>query len=91
MTTPVCLTGSGEFDPRHSRHIRKESMKFANGDRVECHSTTDIELDGIRGTVVGIAHDLPEMTVYIVMLDYRYPKNPNWDAIILTEHCLNKV
>jgi hypothetical protein len=65
-------------------------MKFINGDRAEIHSTSDSELDGITGTVIGEIVSHPKMTVYIVNLDTRYPKS-DWDALSITEHCLRKI
>lgn len=65
-------------------------MKFSNGDRAEIHSTSDSEMDGIKGTIIGVTSEHPEMTVYIIKLDNRYPKS-DWDALSITEHCLNKL
>ena len=65
-------------------------MKFINGDRAEIHSTSDSELDGITGTIIGVTGEDPKMTVYIIQLDRRYPKSA-WDALSITEHCLNKI
>ena len=65
-------------------------MKFSNGDRAEIHSTSVSELNGITGTILGVTAFHAEMAFYIVKLDKRYPKS-EWDAIALTEHCLNKI
>lgn len=65
-------------------------MKFKNGDKVEIHSTTDDNLDGITGEVKGISFNFPGSCAYIVLLDSRYSGYP-WDAISLTEHCLKKI
>lgn len=65
-------------------------MKFVNGDKVTFHSTSDTELDSLTGTVVGVIAEHPEVTMYIVMLHKRHSKW-NWDAMGMTEHCLNRL
>jgi hypothetical protein len=39
------------------------------------------------GTIVGVANRLPEMTVYIVLLDYN-DEGEEYSCITMTEHCL---
>ena len=65
-------------------------MKFSNGDRAVIHATSDSELDGITGTILGVTAEHAEMAVYIIKLDNRYPKS-DWDALSITEHCLRKI
>jgi hypothetical protein len=64
--------------------------KFKNGDRVQFHSTSDVELDSITGTVIGIYDRNHAGAGYIVRMDVRHSAWP-WDATVMTEHCMKGI
>lgn len=60
---------------------------YQPGQRVKLTKTGSSELDGLEGTLIGIAADFAEMTSYIVDMDKPLSYHP-WSAIAMTEHCL---
>jgi hypothetical protein len=67
-----------------------EKKNFVNNQRIMFHSTADPELNGLTGVIKGRSF-VDVFDFYIVLLDNRYPKSPDWDAISITEHCLESV
>lgn len=65
-------------------------MKFTNGDKVQFHSTSDVELDSITGKIVGMFAEDAYGAHYIVLLDTKHSTTP-WDAVAITEHCLKAI
>ena len=65
-------------------------MKFSNGDKVQFHSTSDMELDSITGKIVGKFAEDAYGAHYIVLMDTKHSTTP-WDAVAITEHCLKAI
>jgi hypothetical protein len=67
-------------------------MKFQPNQRVRIIRTNS-DMDGIEGNAIGIAADLPGMTVFIVELDNPYDNGygDGWKAVSITEHCLESI
>jgi len=65
-------------------------MNFSNGDKVQFHSTSDVELDSITGKIVGMFAEDVYGAHYIVLLDTKHSTTP-WDAVAITEHCLKAI
>ena len=56
--------------------------------RVKFHSTTSSDLDGNKGTILGIATQHPENNFWIVLLDNPLPERL---AIVMTDSCLTLI
>lgn len=67
-------------------------MKFVPNQRVKLVHTGG-DMDGIEGAAIGVASDLPGMTVFIVELDTPYNNGygDGWKAVSITEHCLEAI
>ena len=63
--------------------------EYSHKEKVVVVNTTDKELDGRQGEILGLAQDFPEGKFYIVGFDE--PLERGWSAIVLTEHCLEPV
>ena len=65
---------------------------YKNGDKVVIHSTGSTELDGEICTVIGIAHQFPEGSIYILSKTKEFFSKSKgfdngWSAMILSEAC----
>lgn len=56
--------------------------------RVEFHSTSSSDLDGKRGTILGISAAYPNNNFWIVKLDTPLPDRL---AVVITDSCLKEV
>ena len=64
------------------------NMKFKNGDMARIHSTNS-PLDGLKVRILGIAYDAgaSQGSIYIIHGIFEHLPG-EWDAIQLTESCL---
>jgi hypothetical protein len=71
--------------------------KYLSGDIVRFHSTSDANLDGRTGEVIGKHIEDSLSSFYIVQLNTDgvktpwcgpHTEGPPWKAIVITEHCL---
>ncbi len=68
--------------------LGKLKQNFQVDQRVTINRTTDPELDGHRGTILGMASTYAEVDFYIVLLDTPHTKT-GYKAIQMIESCLD--
>jgi hypothetical protein len=82
----------GFESPLLRQFLERQFMKFIPNQRARI-TKTNCDMDGIEGAVVGVAADLPGMTVFIIEVDTPYNNGygDGWKSLAITEHCLEAI